>query len=97
MEGNIADVRCRECGAPAKYNIIRQQYLCSYCGGKTEVSEAIAAKKGFRSVIQSKIKNSVSQAHLLTILNSGAPTGAFFAFCGIGMIKRIRYNNQAIG
>ena len=33
----------------------------------------------------------------LSILNSGAPTGAFFAFCGIGMIKRIRYNNQAIG
>ena len=51
MEGNIADVRCRECGAPAKYNVIRQQYLCSYCGGKTEVSEAIAEKKGFRSII----------------------------------------------
>jgi len=97
MEGNIADVRCRECGAPAKYNIIRQQYLCSYCGGKTEVSEAIAAKKGFRSVIQSKIKNSVSQAHLLTGTCSGCGAVILFeegeamsdcAFCGRALIRK---------
>ena len=50
MEGTVADIRCPSCGAPAKYSIIRGQYLCAYCGGRVGIAEAQAQKEGFRSI-----------------------------------------------
>lgn len=40
MKGNYADVRCPSCGAPARFDIIKQQYLCGYCGGTVGIKEA---------------------------------------------------------
>ncbi|MBR2794476.1 MAG: hypothetical protein IKE16_07500 [Solobacterium sp.] len=97
MEGNIADVRCRECGAPAKYNIIKQQYLCSYCGGVTEVSEAQKEKQGFRSIVQSRIRKSAEHTRLFQASCSGCGAVILFeegeamadcAFCGRALVRK---------
>ena len=29
----ITDIHCPNCGAPAKYDILQQKYLCGFCGG----------------------------------------------------------------
>ena len=50
MEGTIADVRCLSCGAPAKYDVVLQSYVCAYCGGQTALSQAQAQKQGFRKL-----------------------------------------------
>ena len=62
MEGTIADVRCPSCDAAAKYDIIRGQYLCTFCGSKVVVEEALAQKQGFRSIQQEKISELVKEA-----------------------------------
>ena len=64
MTGTIADVRCTSCGAPARFDIMKQQYCCSYCGGQVGITEALAQKQGFRSIQRERIKNS-AQSHRL--------------------------------
>ena len=71
MEGTIADVRCPNCGAPAHYDIIRQNFLCGSCGSRVEVSEAAAQKQGFRSMQQEKIRSSAKQYRLMRAACSG--------------------------
>ena len=97
MKGTIADVRCPSCGAPARYDIIKGQYLCAYCGGTVGVEDALAQKKGFRSLQQEKIRQSAEQYRLLEasctgcgatlVLEEGeAMTGC--AFCGRALVRK---------
>ena len=60
----ITDIHCPNCGAPAKFDIIRQRYLCGYCGGSVGISEALQQKQGFRKLQGDKIRNSVKQFRL---------------------------------
>ncbi len=96
MEGTIADVRCPSCGAPAKYNIIMQQYLCGYCGGRVGVKDAHEQKKGFRSIQQQKIKESKKNYRLLSANCTGCGSELVFeagdaltscAFCGRALVR----------
>ena len=43
-------VFCRNCGAPAGYDIIRQTYHCAYCGEDTGITEARHQLAGRRSL-----------------------------------------------
>ena len=45
METRIIDIHCKQCGAPARYDIIRQEYRCGYCGGITGLEDAVREKK----------------------------------------------------
>ena len=97
MEGCIADVRCPNCGAPAKYDIIKHQYLCSYCGGHAEIEEAIAQKKGFRSILKSRIKREAEKYHLISeecpgcgakIVVEEGEAVSDCAFCGAALVRK---------
>ncbi len=96
MNGTIADVRCPTCGAPARFDIIRQQYCCGYCGGSVEISEAIAQKQGFRSMQQEKIRRSAEQYRLMRAGCPGCGAEIVFeeneaisvcAFCGKSLVR----------
>ncbi|ORT98883.1 Primosomal protein N' (replication factor Y) - superfamily II helicase [Anaerovibrio sp. JC8] len=41
-------VYCSSCGAPANYDIVKQQYLCQYCGGVTGVKEPLVQLQHWR-------------------------------------------------
>ncbi len=97
MEGTIADVRCPSCDAAAKYDIIRGRYLCTYCGSKVEVQEALAQKQGFRSIQQEKIRQSAKNRRLLRADCPGYGAELVFeegeamsncAFCGRTLVRR---------
>ena len=97
MEGTIADVRCPNCGAPAHYDIIRQNYLCGSCGSRVEVSEAAAQKQGFRSMQQEKIRSSAKQYRLMRAACSGCGAEVIFnegealsncSFCGRALVRK---------
>ena len=97
MEASFTDVRCPNCGAPARYDIIRQQYLCGYCGSKVGIKEALAEKQGFRLIRQQKIKESVKKYKLLSANCSGCGAKIVFeenealsncAFCGRALVRK---------
>ncbi len=97
MAGSIADVHCPKCGAPAKFDIVRQYYHCAYCGGQVKINEAIASKQGFRSVQQEKIRQSAGQYQLMRANCSGCGAELVFdkneaitncAFCGRALVRK---------
>ena len=97
MEGTIADVRCLSCGAPAKYDVVRQSYVCAYCGGRVEVSQAQAQKQGFRQLQQEKIRTSADAFRLQRANCTGCGAQLIFeeneaqsscAFCGRELVRK---------
>ena len=97
MNGTIADVHCPNCGAPARYDVVKRQYLCSYCGGKVEIGEAQAQKKGFRRLQQEKIRQSAERYSLMHASCTGCGASLIFpegeamadcAFCGRSLVRR---------
>ena len=97
MGANFADVHCPSCGAPARFDIVSQQYLCAYCGGRVGIKEAIAQKQGFRSFRQGKIKESAGKYHLSRGLFIGCGAEIVFdegeamsncAFCGRTLVRK---------
>lgn len=103
MQGTIADVHCPSCGAPAKYDIIKGRYVCAYCGGKVEVSEALAEKQGFRSIQQVKIRQSAGNFRLMQANCTGCGASLVFeeseamsscAFCGRQLVRKEYLNSS---
>ena len=97
MKGTIADVHCPSCGAPARYDIIHQDYRCGYCGSRVLVREAQAEKQGFRRIQQQKIRSSSSAFPLMRANCSGCGAALVFregealsdcAFCGRALARQ---------
>jgi ribosomal protein S27E len=97
MAGNFSDVHCTKCGAPTRYDILKRQYRCGYCGSEVEVKEAQAQKQGFRSIQQEKIKSSARNYQLMTANCSGCGATIVFekgeamsdcAFCGRALVRK---------
>jgi predicted RNA-binding Zn-ribbon protein involved in translation (DUF1610 family) len=71
MEQKIATIYCPSCGAPARFDIPSQRYLCGYCGSKVEISEAVEQKRGFRKIQREKIRNSLKDFKLFHTVCDG--------------------------
>lgn len=96
MNARITDIHCTQCGAPAAFDIRRQLYLCSYCGGTVEPGEAVREKEGFRKMQADRIRNEVAQYRLVktscsgcgaeVVLEEGEALGSC-AFCGRSLVR----------
>ncbi|WP_297966826.1 hypothetical protein [uncultured Anaerovibrio sp.] len=80
-------VYCKSCGAPANYDIVRQQYLCQYCGGVTDVKDPIMRLEKWRDARRKAIlegENADAEVH--SCQNCGAqviiPKGEAMGKCG---------------
>lgn len=96
MENRITDIHCLQCGAPAAFDIVKQRYLCSYCGGTVEISEAKQEKQGFRELQREKLRDSVKKFRLYRTSCSGCGAEVVFeenealsdcAFCGRSLVR----------
>ena len=96
MEHRITDIHCLQCGAPAAIDIVKQRYLCSYCGGTVEISEAKQEKQGFRDLQREKLRDSVKKFRLNRTSCSGCGAEVVFeenealsdcAFCGRSLVR----------
>lgn len=94
---NISDVFCPSCGAPARFDIISQQYKCSHCDGNVKIREAISQKLGFRKLHQQRMKDSVHKYKLFSASCSGCGATVVFeenesmatcAFCGKSLVRK---------
>ncbi len=101
----IADIHCRQCGAPARFDIVRQTYLCGHCGGKTGIGEAIAQKQSFRRMQSERLKRSVSRFRLFTATCEGCGAEVVFekdealancAFCGRSLVRKEYLNTEGL-
>ena len=103
MYGNFSDIHCPSCGAPAEFNIIKGQYLCSHCNGEVGINEAIAQNQGFRSIQQTKIKESAEKYRLLSANCSGCGGTIVFEegealskcpFCGRSLVRKDFFSSE---
>ena len=94
---NITDIHCNKCGAPARFDIVRQQYVCGYCGGTVGIKEAIEQKKYFRQIHSEKMKTSVKQYDFAEASCTGCGATLVFnkneaisncAFCGRSLVRK---------
>ena len=74
----ITDIHCPKCGAPAKFDIIKQKFLCDFCDGFVEIADAISEKKGFRKLQKEKLNNQVKNYKLLRATCSGCGSNIVF-------------------
>lgn len=96
MPKNILEIYCRTCGAPAKFDIIRQQYLCGYCGGTVGIDEAVSEKQGFRQIRRGRLQKEIKQFSLFQASCPNCGAGIVFAeneaisscpFCRTSMVR----------
>ncbi len=94
---NITDIHCTGCGSPAHFDIIKQTYLCGYCGASVEISEALKQKQGFRELRAGRLKNEVNKFNLFSASCSGCGATVVFeenealsscAFCGRSLVRK---------
>ena len=94
---NISDVFCPSCGSAAHFDIVHQNYKCTYCDGKVEIRDAIKEKQGFRELHQKKIKEDAKKYKLFSGYCSGCGATVVFeenepmttcAFCGKALVRK---------
>ncbi|MBR4330930.1 MAG: hypothetical protein IKP71_13900, partial [Candidatus Riflebacteria bacterium] len=94
---NFSDVFCPSCGSAAHFDIVHQNYKCSYCDGRVEIRDAIKEKQGFRELHQKKIKEDAKKYKLLSGYCSGCGATVVFeenepmttcAFCGKALVRK---------
>lgn len=56
QSNNPLKVSCKNCGAPADFDIINQTYRCGYCGQMTGIQEVNAREMNWRLLQKNKIK-----------------------------------------
>ena len=79
MTEKITDIHCLQCGAPAKFDIIRQEYVCGYCGGTVGIAEAKNEKRGYRKIQREKMQKSAESLQLFHAECSGCGADLVFA------------------
>ncbi|MBR2671616.1 MAG: hypothetical protein IKE27_05400 [Oscillospiraceae bacterium] len=92
----ITDIHCSKCGAPAYFDIVKQRYVCGYCGGEVGIREAIEQKKYFRTLQAGRLKESVGGFSLMSATCTGCGAVLVFnkdealsncAFCGRSLVR----------
>lgn len=96
MAKKITEIYCPNCGAPAGFDIVRQEYVCGYCGGKVGIKEALQEKQGFRELHRGKMNESLRSYRLMQANCSGCGATLVFeenealsncAFCGRSLVR----------
>lgn len=96
MERKITDIHCPVCGGPASFDIVRQIYVCGYCGGQVGIDEALQQKQGFRDLHHEKMKDQKKSFSLMQATCSGCGATLVFeenealsncAFCGRSLVR----------
>ena len=93
----LTDIYCPNCGAPANFNIMTQQYQCGYCGGAVTIAHAKELKQGFRKMRAGQLQSSIRQYRLSKASCSGCGAELVFeagealsncAFCGRSLVRQ---------
>ena len=101
----ITDIHCPSCGGPANFDIMKQRYLCGYCGGSVEIGEACREKQGFRKIQGERLKQQVKEFRLVKTSCTGCGATVVFeegeaqstcAFCGRSLVRSNYLNTDGL-
>ena len=101
----LYDIHCPSCGAPAYFDIKKQIYNCSYCGGTVGIDQAKSDHKGFREIQQRKLNKDVRTFELQKAECTGCGAKIVFdkgdaiancAFCGRSLVRKSFVNADNI-
>lgn len=101
----ITDIHCPSCGAPAHFDIVQQSYLCSYCGGKVAIGDAVRQKQGFRAMRAEILRTDVKRFRLFSTVCDGCGAEVMFeegealtscAFCGRSLVRKEYLNTDGL-
>ena len=104
-ETKITEIYCPNCGAPAKFDILKQQYHCASCGGSVGIGEACRQKEGFRKIRRKKLQDDVAGFDLVHTSCSGCGAQIVFekseavadcAFCGRSLVRSEYLDTQGL-
>ena len=96
MEKKINAIYCPSCGAPARFDILSQRYVCGYCGGQVGIDETIEEKQGFRKIQSEKLRDSLKDFKLFHTTCDGCGAKIVFEenealstcpFCGKSLVR----------
>lgn len=103
--GKLYDIHCPSCGAPAYYDIRKQQYHCSYCGKPVGIGAAKRERQGFRDTSRKKMRESIKKFELQKGKCTGCGAEVVFetgdavancAFCGRSLVRKAFVNSDNI-
>ncbi|MCR4791287.1 MAG: hypothetical protein K5871_00910 [Lachnospiraceae bacterium] len=103
--GKLYDIHCPTCGAPAYFDIKKQIYNCSYCGGTVGIDQAKSDHKGFREIQKRKLNKDVRNFELQKAECTGCGAKLVFdkgdavancAFCGRSLVRKAFVNADNI-
>lgn len=88
---NPLHIKCSACGAPAHYDIIRQNYGCVHCGATTDLQAPVLAMQKYRQKQAEKLKagkqkdkfkkHNCPNCGAVVVMDAGEATGKC-DFCG---------------
>lgn len=97
MGKDILSIFCPSCGAPAEFDIVRQVYRCSYCGGTVKLEDARKAKEHYKSKIRQRVRQDAKKYPLMTTSCTGCGATLVFEeneavsscdFCGRKLVRK---------
>lgn len=56
-DSNPIVIRCKSCGAPLRFDIVKQNYHCLSCGAEMEKAEVAQVQQAWQSSQQMKVSS----------------------------------------
>lgn len=97
MSVDAISIICPNCSAPARFDIVEQNYKCSYCGGKLEPNEVREAKQADRKERRIKLRELAKSTELMMSSCDGCGSTLVFeeneavancGFCGRSVVRK---------
>ena len=97
MGKEILSILCPSCNAPAKYDIVHQNYHCGHCGNKIILGEVLEARKQYQDNQKRKLKEYTKDYSLMSATCKGCGASVVFEenealskcqFCGSSVVRK---------
>ena len=97
MGKEILSILCPTCNAPAKYDIVHQNYHCGHCGNKIILGEVLEARKQYQENQKRKLKEYTKDYSLMSATCKGCGASVVFEegealskcqFCGSSVVRK---------
>ncbi len=96
MNERITDIHCPNCGSPARFDIVHQDYGCPHCGSRVGIDEAQKQTQGFRRMRIGHLQQTRDSFRLFQASCGGCGAEVVFdeneavstcAFCGRALVR----------
>lgn len=90
-------VYCSGCGSPTDFDVVHQNYHCTYCGARMAITEPLQAKRSWREARQQEFRRQLETLRKevytcpkcgANVVVAGGEALSKCAFCGTSLVRR---------